>query len=179
MPRHHRPLLTALLILAASILTPAQSPSTPPRTGIAAIESYKGTWKFTSTTLDTAHSKSAKDEKTIRNDCWRSADYYACHQFVDGISQALIVYTYHQDRDLYTTYIVPQDGSAASSGTLQIHGDTWIFPWQVTDNGTTTYYRVVNVFKSATSISFRSEFSTDKVTWTASAMGSEVRVSAE
>jgi hypothetical protein len=181
MPRHPRSILAATLILAALILSTClyastQSPSAPSRSGIAAIEAYKGTWKVSSVTLDTIHSKAAKDEKTLRNDCWGSGAYYACHQFVDGQSQVLIVYTYHQDRNLYTTYIIPQDGSTASSGTLEIRGDTWIYPWEVTENGSTVYYRVVNIFKSPTSIQFRTEFSTDKQTWTPTTTGTEVRI---
>jgi hypothetical protein len=185
MPRHPRWIAAVALIFAmwvqgaACVQGAAQSPSAPAATGIAAIEAYKGTWKFSSVTLDTPHSKAAKDEKVLRNDCWRSAGYYACNQFLDGTSQALLVFTYHPDKDLYTSYVIPQDGSAAHSGTLEIHGDTWIFPWEVTDKGATVYYRVVNIFKSPTSISFRSEFSTDKVTWTPTATGSEVRISAE
>lgn len=184
MPHHSRPIIAAAFILAVGILcacihgsAQSPSPSSPPPPGIAAIEAYKGTWKFSSVTLDTPHSKAAKDEKTIRNDCWRSGGYFACHQFVDDQSQALIVYTYHLDKKLYTTYIIPQDGSASSSGTLEIHGDTWTYPWEVTQNGITTYFRVINIFKSPTSIQFRSEFSTDKLTWTPTATGTEVRIS--
>ena len=64
MPHHPRLILAAALILAACLHASAQSPSTPPRTGIAAIEAYKGTWKVSSVTLDTAHSKAAKDENS-------------------------------------------------------------------------------------------------------------------
>jgi hypothetical protein len=183
MARHSRLIIAAALILAACVHGSAQSqsgqsaPSAPPAAGIAAIEAYRGTWKFSSVTLDTPHSKAAKDEKILRNDCWRSAGYFACNQFLDGKSQDLIVFTYHPDRNLYTTYIVPLDGSAASSGTLEIHGDTWIYPWEVTENGTTVYYRVVNIFTSRSSIQFRSEFSTDKAVWTPTATGTEVRTS--
>ncbi len=180
MPRRPRWIIAAAFfvtagILFASVRGSAQSSSATTPSGIAAIEAYKGTWKVSSVTLDTPHSKAAKDEKTLRNDCWGSGAYYACHQFVDGQSQVLIVYTYHQDKNLYTTYIIPQDGSAASSGMLEIHGDTWIYPWEVTENGSTIYYRVVNIFKSRTSIQFRSEFSTDKVNWTPTTTGTEVR----
>ncbi len=191
MPRQSRLIIAVALIFAmcvqgaACVQGSAQSKSAQsaaPATsaaGIAAIEVYKGTWKFSSVTLDTAHSKAAKDEKVLRNDCWRSAGYYACNQFLDGKSQDLIVFTYHPDRNLYTTYIVPLDGSAASSGTLEIRGDTWTYPWEATEHGATVYYRVVNIFTSRNSIQFRSEFSTDKVTWTPTATGSEVRLSAE
>lgn len=176
MPRH-RLLIAATLILAACIHGSAQSPATISPAGIAAIEAYKGTWKISTVARDTAHSKAAHDEKVLRNDCWRSAGYYACNQFLDGVSQALLVFTYSQDKNLYTSYVIPQDGSAAHSGTLEIHGDTWIYPWDVTENGPTVYYRVVNIFTSRNSIQFRSEFSADKQTWTPTATGTEVRLS--
>lgn len=183
MPRNPRWIAAAALILAACIHGAAQSPtpaqSAPAPSGIDAIAAYKGTWKFSSVTIDAAGNKSAKDEKILRNDCWRSAGYYACNQFLDGKSQDLIVFTYQPDRNLYTTYIVPLDGTKASSGTLEIHGNTWTYPWEVTDKGTTVYHRVVNVFNSPTSIQFRSESSTDKVNWTPTMTGSEVRVSGE
>jgi len=175
--RPQRLLIAAALLLAACVHGAAQSPSTTSPAGIAAIEAYKGTWKISTVTVDTAHSKAAKDEKVLRNDCWRSAGYYACNQYLDGVSQALIVFTYSQDKNLYTTYVIPRDGSGAHSGTLEIHGDTWIYPWEVTENGNTVYYRVVNIFTSRNSIQFRSEFSSDKKIWTPTTTGNEVRVS--
>src|ERR1700742_5024133 len=123
MLRHPRLLFAAILILSACLHASAQSQPqpqsslpapAPTQTGLDALSAYQGTWKFTSTTLDTPHSKSSHDEKILRNDCWRSSSYFACNQFLDGKSQDLIVFTYHEDKNLYTTYIVPLDGSAAS-----------------------------------------------------------------
>jgi hypothetical protein len=50
-------------------------------------------------------------------------------------------------------------------------------PGKVTHNGFTVCYRVVNILKSPTTIQFRSEFSTDKQTWTPTATGTESRLS--
>jgi hypothetical protein len=167
--------IIAALVTYAFVHASAQSPSTPSGLGIGAIKAYEGTWKFSSVSLDTPYSKAGKDEKVLRNDCWRSASYYVCNQFVDGVSQLLIVYTYDQQRNVYTSYLVPLDGTAASSGTLEINGDTWTYPWEVTENGSKVYVRVVNVFKSPESILYRREFSRDKVNWTVMATGNEVR----
>ena len=49
--------------------------------------------------------------------------------------------------------------------------------WQTTEDGKTTYFRVVNVWTSATTIDFRQEFSTDQEHWTVMASGHEVKVS--
>ncbi len=175
-----RLLIAAALILAACVPGSAQSPSAPSRRVPHRHSRHRGLQRHMEIFLrhdDTAGNKSAKDEKILRNDCWRSAGYYACNQFLDGKSQDLIVFTYQPDQNLYTTYIVPLDGTKASSGTLEIHGNTWTYPWEVADKGATVYHRVVNIFNSPTSIQFRSEFSTDKINWTTTMTGSEARVS--
>jgi hypothetical protein len=143
---------------------------------IAAIRAYEGTWKLKSDTLETPHSKAGHDEKEIRNDCWRSGGYYACNQYVDGDSKILLVFTFDAGKKIYTSYLVPADGRPASSGVLQIQGDTWIFPWENTEEGHVVYYRVVNVFKSPKLIEYRREFSTDKANWTGMDRGTEVKI---
>jgi len=169
-------LLVAAGLLGACV-NPVWGQTTPAasKDGIAAIEGYKGTWKLRADSLNTAHSKAGHDENEIRNDCWRSGSYYACNQYVDGDSKILLVFTFDAAKKIYTSYLVPADGSAAASGHLEIQGDTWIYPWENNEDGHTVYYRVVNVFKSPRSIEYRREFSTDKVNWVVMAHGSEVR----
>jgi hypothetical protein len=58
-------------------------------------------------------------------------------------------------------------------------GSTWTFPWSSTENGKTTYFRVVNVWSSATTIEFRQEFSADEQHWTPMATGHEVKIGAK
>ncbi len=114
--------------------------------------------------------------KLLRNDCWRSAGYYTCDQFVDGISKAFIVFTYDPVHREYRSYPIPTDGGAAGSGRLLISGDTWTFSWQEPVNGKSTSFRVVNVFVGRDAIAYRQESSTDGVHWIASATGFERRV---
>lgn len=170
-----RELLVAAVILGGSFSPVWAQPAPVSKDGIAAIQAYKGTWKLKADTLDTAHSKARHDESEIRNDCWRSGGYYACNQYVDGDSKILLVFTFDSTKNLYTSYLVPADGNAPSSGHLEIQGDTWIYPWESTEDGKTVYYRVVNVFKSPRLIEYRREFSTDKVNWVVMARGNEVR----
>jgi hypothetical protein len=68
-------------------------------------------------------------------------------------------------------------GGPAGSGTLQIEGNVWTFPWQTGEGDKATYFRVVNVFQAAGKIEFRQEFSTDKTHWTLMAKGLENRTS--
>ncbi len=166
----------AAALLVASLSPAWAQPATASSTyGVAAIEAYKGTWKLNSDSLNTAHSKAGHDENVIRNDCWRSGDYFACNQYVDGESKALLVFTFNAAKNIYTSYVVPADGSPASSGHLEIQGDTWIYPWETSEEGHTLYFRVVNVFKSPSLIDYRREFSTDKVNWVVMARGTEVK----
>lgn len=171
---YYKFILTAI-VAGSAIGVGAQSQPSPAGDGIAAIKAYQGTWKLKADSFDTTHSKARHDENEIRNDCWRSGNYYACNQYVDGESKILLVFTFDADKKIYTSYLIPADGSAASSGTLEIQGDTWMYPWQSTEDGHTTYYRVVNVFKSPKLIEYRREFSADKVNWVVMSRGSEIR----
>ena len=170
---HCKFILTAILA-GGAIWAGAQAQPSPAGDGIAAIQAYRGTWKLKADSIDTAHSKAGHDENEIRNDCWRSGGYYACNQYVDGESKILLVFTFDAGKRIYTSYQIPADGSAASSGLLEIQGDTWIYPWQSTEDGHPIYYRVVNVFKSPKLIEYRREFSADKVNWVVMSRGSEI-----
>ena len=145
--------------------------------GIDAITVYAGTWKVQGERFATAYSQAGKEDRTLHNDCWKSGAYYACNQFVDGESKALLIFTYNDKEKMYTTYQIPHGGAAAGSGKLQIAGNIWTFPWQVTMGETTMYFHVVNVFTGTDRIDYAQEFSNDNVHWNSMARGSETRVS--
>lgn len=148
-----------------------------PATGVDVVMAgYAGTWSVSIDHLDTPHSKAGHDQNTLRNDCWKSGPYLACNQYVDGVSKALLVFTYDAASNRYTSYPIMADGSAAGHGTMEIHGDTWTFPWDAKDGGETTYYRVVNVFHGSDAIDFRQEYSKDQEHWTVMARGHETRL---
>jgi hypothetical protein len=155
-------LATAFLALAAS--QPA---------GIDKIAAYKGTWKVETEYFATAHSKARKEFRTLENACWHSSRYYVCDQLVDGLSQAIIVYTYDEQKDEYTTYPIPPNGGPPRTGKLIIKDNVWTFPWEEEKAGKTTYYQVVNVFTAPRTIEYRQEFSDDKAHWTVMAKGIE------
>lgn len=141
--------------------------------GLDRIAAYAGNWKITTEHLDTPFSKAGKESTTLHNDCWRSAEFYACNQFVDGESKALIVFTYNAKEDVYTTYPIPAGGGQPGSGKLIIRGNEWTYPWESVEGGKTTFFRVVNVFTAPDAIEYRQEFSTDRSHWTLMARGSE------
>ncbi|MBC5824423.1 MAG: hypothetical protein GIW99_10860 [Candidatus Eremiobacteraeota bacterium] len=154
----------------------ASAPLLAHASGIDTVGAYAGTWETHIAHFKTTYSKPRSESATLRNVCWRSAGYFACDQFVDGLSKTLIVFTYDKQRNTYHTYAVPTDGSAATSGTLLISGNTWIYPWQDKDGKKTVYLRVVNTFIKADIIRFRQEFSFDKRHWTIASAGTERRL---
>lgn len=144
--------------------------------GIDAIMSYAGTWKVQGERFATPHSDAGKEDSTLRNECWKSGAYVACNQYVNGDSKVLLVFTYDEKQKMYTSYPIPQNGDPVTSGRLQIIGNIWTFPWQVTQGENTIYFHVVNVFTSADQIEYAQEFSTDNVHWTTMAKGTETRI---
>ena len=163
--------------------TAAQNDRKPPTVavqqatgGVDALMAYAGTWKVNGDRFATAHSDVGKDDTTLRNDCWKSGGYVACNQYVNGESKVLLVFTYSELTKMYTSYPIPQNGEAVSSGRLQIVGNVWTFPWEVTQSGVTTYFHVVNVFKGGDHIDYAQEFSPDNVHWTKMSQGTETKV---
>lgn len=173
-------LLCMMSILFASpgiTLAQTQPAATATRlSGLDAIAGYAGIWQSDIQYQDTPYSKKYEAKYQLRNDCWRSAGYYACDQFVDGASKALLVFMYDPLKG-YSSYPIPAEGSAeVRPGRVIIEGKVWTFPWQLTKAGKTTYFHVINTWTSQDSIEFRQEYSTDGKTWLPMAVGHEVRV---
>lgn len=176
-------LVIGFIIAFAADVTRAQEARKPPvigqqqpTAGIDAILAYAGTWKINGERFATAHSDAGKEDTTLRNDCWKSGAYVACNQYVNGDSKVLLVFTYNDKQKMYTSYPIPQNGDPASNGKLQIIGNVWTFPWQVTQGAQITFFHVVNVFTSPDHIEYAQEFSTDNVHWTTMAKGTETKI---
>src|ERR1700739_1596847 len=103
--------MMALCVLGAA----AQAPEQPPA-GVDAIMAYAGTWKVHGEHFTTAYSQAGKEDRTLRNDCWKSGAYVACNQYVDGESKVLLVFTYNDTTKTYTSYPIPQNGDPVPYG---------------------------------------------------------------
>src|SRR3569833_366082 len=147
-----------------------------PTGGVDKVMAYAGTWKVNGERFATAHSDAGREESTLRNDCWKSGGYVACNQYVNGESKVLLVFTFSDLTRTYTSYPIPLNGAAAGSGRLQIVGNIWTFPWEVSQGSATTYFHVVNVFKDQDHIDYAQEFSPDNVHWTRMAQGTETKI---
>lgn len=169
-PFRYAPACLAAAVLALSSQAHAQSQPDP----VMTLWAYQGIWKTDIQHLDTPYSKAGHESSMLRNECWKSGQYVACRQIVNGESKVVIVFTCSDARNC-TSYQIPPDGGDAGSGKLIIDGDTWTFPWSATDHGKTTWFRVVNVWSSRDTIEFRQEFSTDQQHWSPMATGHETR----
>lgn len=166
----------AITISTCLALAAAMASAAPVAAGPDKIAVYAGTWKTATEHFATPFSKAGRETATLRNHCWRSADFYACDQFVNGQSRALIVFVYDAKHDLYHSYAIPAESGRVFAGTLIIKGNRWTYPNEYTDHGKTVYFRTVNVFNGPDSIEFRQEFSGDKVHWTVMAQGHETKI---
>ncbi len=170
-------LSTALaLVGVAAISAPSFAADAYFPAGLDKVALYNGTWHLSADHFDTPFSKASHEETTLRNDCFRSAGFYACNQVVNGDSVAMLVFTYDAKADTYTSHVVPASGGDGGTGKLLIKDNVWTFPWESTDNGKTTYFHVINVMTGTDAIEYRMEFSTDKEHWTLMAKGHEARV---
>ncbi len=168
-------LLIVMVAMAAGAVPLRGAPANE-SSGIDRISAYAGTWTIETEHLDTPYSKASHERTTLRNDCWRSGEYYACNQYVDGESKVLLVFTFQAADQSYTSYQVPADGKEPGMGKLRIEGNVWTFPWETREGDKTTYFRVVNVFTTSAKIEYRQEFSPDKIKWTLMARGVESRI---
>ena len=165
------PKLCAYLLVLSCVAGAESIPA-----GIDKMKAYEGTWKITIVSYNTEFSKAGTDTSTLRNECWLSAAFFVCNQFVNGDSKVLIIFTYDAKQKIYNTYNVAAQSGPGGSGKLLIDGNTWTFPWEDNEDGKTIYFRVVNVFTAPDSIEYRKEFSRDKVQWTLMARGSEKKL---
>lgn len=162
--------MAAALLVCATQARPQSRPDP-----VQALMAYDGVWHIDTQHFATPYSKASHETSILRNECWKSGQYVACRQIVNGDSKALIVFTCKDARNC-SSYQIPPDGGDASSGELLIDGNTWTFPWSTSDHGKTTWFRVVNVWSTRDTIEYRQEFSTDQQHWTITASGHETHV---
>jgi hypothetical protein len=168
--------IAIVLAICLSLGRMSASAAPDPPSGIDVVWAYAGVWKVETEHFDTAQSKAGHEKATLRNACWKNGGYLACNQYVDGDSKTLIVFTYDEKAKVYTSYPIPLGGGVAGSGKLIIEGGVWTFPWKIAEGDKTTYFRVVNVFRTPDHIEFTQEFSPDNMHWTVMAKGTETKI---
>ena len=167
-----------MLGILAALAATAAAPATP-ADPLAPIAVYRGAWKADITQIASPFGKASHSVSTIRNDCWRTKNFYACAQTVDGVQADLVVYTFDKATGVYTTTAVLAGGGPANGGgKLLIEGKTFTYPWDQQQDGATVHMRIVNHFVGRDTIVYRSEYSRDGAAWTVIGTGTEHRLGA-
>ena len=138
------------------------------------LNRFTGTWQSTGTFVDSPYQKAGT--ATATTTCAWSIDgqFMICQQSVtlNGTHDAALgIYTYDAAGTAYRFYNV--HASRTTTSTITVQGDTITYPFSFTDNGKNVTIRTLNVWKSPTSYTWSTEYSTDGgATW--SPMGSGV-----
>jgi hypothetical protein len=137
---------------------------------------FEGVWRVRSESFATPHSKEESQLVTLAIDCEERGGAYACRQRALGAREAATVFRYDPERRRFAGLPLVTAPAGPSSGALVIIGSTWIYPWQETEDGRTTHYRLVHWFQGPYDIAFRTEYSTDLENWTRMSTGHGTRL---
>ncbi len=136
---------------------------------------FAGTWKSEVQNFKTAYSEESSGTTTLVNQCWKTGAFFVCNQTVDGVSRAMLVFSF-KGGDTYNEVEVSADSGHGANGTLLVDGGVWTFPGQFHRLGELVYVRTMNIYSGNDSLDFREEFSTDQQTWTVMSKGHETRI---
>ena len=141
----------------------------------APLRLYDGKWDV----IPATDGKPA-DQVHLENRCAKVGDFFACNQFLNGKSMALVIFLPLQPLEnggyVYRNQALRTDGD--SSGTwskMEIVGDRWVYSSDETDKGKKTYWQTVNVFSGPDKIHFEVQKSDDGLKWTTTMSGDEAR----
>jgi hypothetical protein len=160
---------------AAAVRENAPQAQAAPAEGLDKVTVLAGTWKTDGQRFDTDFSKAGHDTSTLRNHCWRSGEFYACDQFVNGASKVLIVFSFNASDGTYNSYAIPAGGKPAFSGKLKIDGETWTYENPQTADSKPPYFRTINVFEDSSTIHFTVQYAHDNQHWITMNQGIETR----
>lgn len=165
-------LLLAAALAVSALATAADAPAP---TALDRLNVFAGTWKSDIQNFKTPYSEESTGSSTLVNQCWKTGAFFICNQTVDGVSRALLVFTF-KGGDTYNEAEISADSGRSANGTLLVDGGVWTFPGQFHKLGQVVYVRTVNIYNDNDSLDFREEFSTDQQTWTVMSKGHETRV---
>lgn len=146
-----------------------------PTVGLDKVTVLAGAWKTDGQSFDTDFSKAGHDTSKLRNDCWRSGEFYSCDQYINGESKTLITFTFNTGDGTYNTYAIRSGGAPATSGKLKIDGDTWTYENPQSADSQPPYFRTVNTFRDAGTIHFTVQYTRDNLHWITMNQGVETK----
>ena len=117
-------LLLAAALAVSALATAADAPAP---TALDRLNVFAGTWKSDIQNFKTPYSEESQGSSTLVNQCWKAGAFFTCNQMVDGVSRALLVFTF-KGGDSYNEVAIPAESGHGSNGTLLVDGGVWTFP---------------------------------------------------
>jgi len=166
--------------LFALVLVVGLAPKTRAQAaGIEKLGAYIGKWKSTGTLLDTAYTKAASAAGETNCQWSASHGFMICDQLVNlsgEVHNDVSIYTYDEKTGTFAFVGVSRDAPRPRTPKLTIEGNIWTYANEFDDGPKHIRFRTVNEFKSANSITWRSEYSEDGIHWTLTGSGNVTRV---
>ncbi|HEY1992053.1 MAG TPA: hypothetical protein VGH71_06285 [Gammaproteobacteria bacterium] len=165
-------LLLAVALAASALAAAADAPAPSP---LDRLDVFAGTWKSDVQNFKTPYSEASDGSSTLVNQCWKTGAFFVCNQSVNGVSRAMLVFSF-RGGDTYNEVEVGADTGHGANGTLLVDGGVWTFPGQFHRLGQVVYVRTVNIYDGTDALDFREEYSDDQVNWTMMSKGHETRI---
>jgi hypothetical protein len=161
-------------LVLALVLTAATGPAVAGAAPLDELNRFAGTWQSQGTFVDTPYQKAGNATATTTCAWSIDGEFMICQQSanLNGThDSALGIYSYDSTAQAYRFDNVHT--ARSTSTTVTVDGDTVTYPFTFSDNGKSVTIRTLNVWKSPTMYTWRTEYSTDGgATW--SLMGSGV-----
>ncbi|MGZ5198301.1 MAG: hypothetical protein ACXWC4_00890 [Telluria sp.] len=150
-----------ILSLFAGVITLTALPSTAQVT-TSVFSRYQGTWLLTTARSDVI----PRLTRTIRNRCAAAGQFYICEQRSESGPPSVLVFSPTPALAVFRSTVLASDGTFQQTGTVQVSGADWVFPWEEQDSaGARHFFRVINTWVDDGHILYRKEDSRDGRQW--------------
>ncbi len=148
--------------------------------GIDALGAFLGMWEGKGTSKDSAYSKAGTNSAQTNCNWSPNHGFLVCDQIVhlpEGTTQNdLSIYTYNETDRSYAFFGLSRNNSRVRTPKLTIEDKRWTYSGEFEDNGKKIRFRTVNDFTSATTVTYRAEYSEDGTKWSLMSEGTNTRV---
>src|SRR5258708_2747451 len=167
---------TVLLVFVLVPLAMGQETKQPAtQSPVEKLGAFIGKWEGTGEMVNSPFSKGGKNSGET-NCAWSpNHGYLVCDQIVhlpEGTQNDLSLYTYNESDKSYAFFGHSRNDRNVRTPKLTIEGNIWTYFVEFDDGPKHMRIRTVNEFKSASLVTWRSEFSEDGTNWTAMGSGS-------
>ena len=135
---------------------------------LSSLGAYLGVWKNEGISKETKYSKVGKNSAETTCNWSPNHGFLVCDQVVqtpNGKGNDLSIYTYNEKDQTFAFYGLSRENKHVRTPKLTIEGNRWTYQGEFDDQGKNIRVRTINEFISATSVTYRTEYSEDSVNW--------------